>query len=590
MANPIRPEDLPAKASIATTSAIIFDDGVGVWKGTPAQVLESGFEGATLIDGAAAKSGFDPAGTGAVASTVQAELRKTIRVSQYTTFAQACAAAVAADTALLVDADRTLAANLTTTAKLIPDGGIITTGAFNLTVAAINGPEIPLFDKAGSGTVTISDDTVSWLGWFGPTADGTTDDTNAVKRWAESSAHRRTFWTNICTDTVNVPSRLNDGTSLYGAGPRATIFVSKDGDDVFRFLGVESSSLDYVNWVRCGGFGVVGQGDSTGTGYAVHIPSSVNTGRNNYFEDIDATSMGGGCLKDDSAGGGLFATSWDNCSGGESGGNVFEMQGGGPMSFMVSCYARTAKAGKAGFRVYRSNMELHNCGGLNVNTASGSLWGVFGASTSDVVIDETTYGEITIPAAAFNANAGNVLRGANLEAFPDIAIVAINGTVYLDSNSVFQTEENRADCIAVYCANVLGVGLQGTLPPIGNLVLVGTATWAESCPVWVKGTGAAFQPPVSNGSANYLALRDYQNAITLRLSTIASEYAGFGSNGQFNQFASFMGVKTAMLRVDKHTPASASDSAAEGEVWFDDNYAYFATGSNTIKRVAISTW
>lgn len=536
-------------------------------------------------------SGYAQAGAGAIDTTVQAELRKVLRASNYTTFVQAVDQAEAAGLDLLVDTARTLAANLTTTARLIPDGGVITTGAFNLSVSSIEGPEIPLFDKAGSGTITISENTDSLLGWFSPTADGTADDTNPVTRWVNSSTHRKTTLVGqIKTDTVDVPTHLLDQTVLEGAGTRATIFVSKDGDDVFRFLGVDSDGLDYVNRVRVGNFGVVGQGDSTGSGYAVHIPSTVSTGRYNLFHDIDATQMGGGCIKDASAGGGLFATEWVRCAGGESGLNVFEMAGGGPMSIMRECYARNCKAQKIGFRVYRSNLVLESCGGLDVNTAAGSLLAVFGSSTSPTVIDETDYGAITIPAGLVNVTAANVVRSLNAEAFPDIAIVCINGTVYLDPGCVFQTKEDQADCIAIYCTNGIGLGVQGTLPPTGNFLLIGTATWAQGCPVWVQGTTPAFVPPVHNSGNNYLDIRDWQNDITIRLSAMGSAYVGTTSEALFEEFASFRGIRTDMFRMEAFTPASAGAAGSAGQWAADASYIYVCTANNTWKRVAIATW
>lgn len=42
--------------------------------------------------------------------------------------------------------------------------------------------------------------------------------------------------------------------------------------------------------------------------------------------------------------------------------------------------------------------------------------------------------------------------------------------------------------------------------------------------------------------------------------------------------------------MNQRTPASASSDALAGEICTDGNYIYVATGTNTWKRSALSTW
>jgi len=41
---------------------------------------------------------------------------------------------------------------------------------------------------------------------------------------------------------------------------------------------------------------------------------------------------------------------------------------------------------------------------------------------------------------------------------------------------------------------------------------------------------------------------------------------------------------------NRNTPASSSDVVSAGKIWFDTNYIYVATGTNTIKRAALSAF
>lgn len=106
MAVPIRPEDLPPipGGTVAADANIIIDDGDGVWKATPLQVLQGagGVTSAVLAaSGGSDLSGFIQSGTGSLARTVQGRLRDTMSLADKGTTADMLTALqdVAADLA-----------------------------------------------------------------------------------------------------------------------------------------------------------------------------------------------------------------------------------------------------------------------------------------------------------------------------------------------------------------------------------------------------------------------------------------------------------------------------------------------------------
>jgi hypothetical protein len=525
------------------------------WANDPQDILTTlaASPGSSLV-------GFTQSGGGS-ARTVQDKLREVVSAADFPTITAALTEAVNRNLPLLVNANRSLTGNTMTTATLIAGGGIITTGTYTLTVKRIVGDEIALFDKAGTGAITISDNTPSLLGWFAPTADGSTDDTNAVKRWVESSQHRRTgIIGSIATDPVNVPSLNLVATSLTCAGMGSTIFVSRAGDDVFRFPGALVSGIYYVNRVTCGGFTVQGQGSGVGSGYGVVIPSTVGTGRYCYFHDIDATQMGGGCFKDAAGGGGLFSTIWFNCNGGECGSHVFDMAGGGPNSVMELCYPRNAKTGKAGFRLHNSNLTLRYCNGLDANTENLSFWAICGESTSDVTINATTNGAVTIPAGAQNIAGHTRFENCNFEAFPDVCILSIGGPPRLDEKCVFQSKGDAGTKIAVYQPSNIGATLQGVLPPLNQITLTGSATWAQGCPVWAPDTGATFLIPEGDETHSSLNVRSIADSATINY---AAQRAKYIANLRVAQALSHLFVD-GVARLDglRSSSSYANDAAA----------------------------
>lgn len=92
---PIRPDDLPAVpgGTVNPASALIIDDGAGVWKATPQQIADGTTIPASLAarptsatlaaSGGADLLGFIQSGTGAVARTGQSKLRDVINVMDF---------------------------------------------------------------------------------------------------------------------------------------------------------------------------------------------------------------------------------------------------------------------------------------------------------------------------------------------------------------------------------------------------------------------------------------------------------------------------------------------------------------------------
>lgn len=103
-------------------------------------------------------------------------------LSGYASLALADAAAAAVSGNLIIDQNTSLSGNtILTTKTLIFSGGKITRGSNNLTVNNIIAGDVAIFDKAGTGTVTITHGPVN-VTWFGVSKDGSTDDTAAINR------------------------------------------------------------------------------------------------------------------------------------------------------------------------------------------------------------------------------------------------------------------------------------------------------------------------------------------------------------------------------------------------------------------------
>lgn len=110
-------------------------------------------------------------------------------LSGFASLALADAAASAVGGVLCIDQNTTLTGNTTLTTKTIQfEGGVITRGSNNLTLNNVVAGDVAIFDKAGSGTITITHGPVN-VTWFGVSRDGATDDTAAINRALASNAN-----------------------------------------------------------------------------------------------------------------------------------------------------------------------------------------------------------------------------------------------------------------------------------------------------------------------------------------------------------------------------------------------------------------
>lgn len=153
---------------------------------------------------------YDPAGTGAVATTVQAVLRKVERTSGYSTFSAAVTAA--AGKTLIVDSavtTDTLTIGTTVDVEVIKGGGITVNSGQTLT---INGTfDAPLFTVfAGTGSVVFgpgsTDEVVA--SWFGSTGAAIQKAVNASALYVKSVFVPSGTW--LVSTEIQFP--LNDAT------------------------------------------------------------------------------------------------------------------------------------------------------------------------------------------------------------------------------------------------------------------------------------------------------------------------------------------------------------------------------------------
>lgn len=121
----------------------------------------------------------DLSGVAAVVATTSLE----VWVSKSASLASADAAAVIVGGILVVDTNVTLAAPTTLAAKAVHfRGGVITRGSNNLIInGSVTAPDVAIFDKAGTGTVTFGLGSANAT-WFGVSRNGATDDTAALNR------------------------------------------------------------------------------------------------------------------------------------------------------------------------------------------------------------------------------------------------------------------------------------------------------------------------------------------------------------------------------------------------------------------------
>ena len=207
-ANPIvldsggRPSSGGSPAEIWVTDTVSYkfvlktSVGVTVWSadnitGAVSAQTYTAFIALLASSAGAAQVGFIQSGTGAATRTVQAKLRETISAADYALFADACAESVAQDIPLLVNVDRSLAAHLTTSASMIAGGGVITLGAYNLTInGMVTGGPQQIFNAVSSGVVVLSGakTLTGHAEWWGCVADSSTGSIPAANTAAINAA------------------------------------------------------------------------------------------------------------------------------------------------------------------------------------------------------------------------------------------------------------------------------------------------------------------------------------------------------------------------------------------------------------------
>lgn len=219
---------------------------------------------------------FDAGGNIVVTSLtgVQAVVAATsleVFVSKSPSLAAADSAAVILGASLVIDQLVTLAGNTTLNAKTIRfAGGIITRGAFNLTIAGeVVAGDVAIFDKAGAGTVAIAKGTAN-VAWFAPTADGVTDDSVPFNKvFALNRPVRIPAASYACNATL--PNQV----ICRGDGDRVSVIIpfslttaafTYNAAHSFQF----ASIFEAIGWVGPSG------GNGTGVGFSMGATDPAN--------------------------------------------------------------------------------------------------------------------------------------------------------------------------------------------------------------------------------------------------------------------------------------------------------------------------
>lgn len=134
------------------------------------------------------------------------------------TLAQADANAARIGAALVVDTNVTLIANTALASKhVVFLGGTITTGRFNLALNSISAGDTAIFDKTGTGTISINAPIEANALWFGATRDAT-NDSNPLQRCANTGKPYR-----IPAGAYACNYSQNNFAMIRGDGTRATV-------------------------------------------------------------------------------------------------------------------------------------------------------------------------------------------------------------------------------------------------------------------------------------------------------------------------------------------------------------------------------
>ena len=218
------------KTSTDTTIRSWDNIGGSVVASDLAQDLASGAvnKGSSLV-------GYLPAGTGAVATNVQSELRKTFRTSNYTTFANALTAASGG--VLLIDSNVTISVATVLPIDVIismirPYYFTVNTG-ITLTIQGKNFEAGNYHCFLGTGSVVfVSGESVVPF-WFGAVGDDVTDDAVPLQKWIDSVVTNSTTGGklylpagNFRTSKKLVIDGGNKPFELYGNGPQTSTIIA----------------------------------------------------------------------------------------------------------------------------------------------------------------------------------------------------------------------------------------------------------------------------------------------------------------------------------------------------------------------------
>jgi hypothetical protein len=160
-------------------------------------------------------------------------------LSGYASLALADSAASSAGGTLIIDQNVTLGGNVTLNAKTILfSGGIITRGSQTLNIpGSIIAGNVPIFDSAGTGLVTLGKGLVS-TAWFGAIGDASADDTNSIQQAINTAQ--------VTASSVYLPSATNNYKVTSSLVISKSMRLFGDGINASGIKGIGFSTNQYV--------------------------------------------------------------------------------------------------------------------------------------------------------------------------------------------------------------------------------------------------------------------------------------------------------------------------------------------------------
>jgi len=290
----------PARVYIPGTScSMLVRDVHGrlVWS-----VPEVGAEGADAI-------GYTPAGTGAVATTLQAKLRESVSAFDFMTAAEITDVQAGAEA---LDVTTAVQAAFDSGADCIdfPDGTYIVTGITNSAVKRITGSYGSIlkfkFGATPAPIITNTADGVTVVG--GLRLNGNSVAANGWYHNGANNAELHSLFIMGCTsDGLSIKGITGDGTyyNTYvnlvsknngGAGVKIDGDVNPDSRaNVHNFIGgqVSANTGDGFNLVNCKGINVTGTSVETNGGYAYKLTTCINQALSVFGGWVESNTSGG---------------------------------------------------------------------------------------------------------------------------------------------------------------------------------------------------------------------------------------------------------------------------------------------------------